>query len=137
MKPSAGIVGLMSHPMNGAWKSIRSHSSKHQEQRQRRSTRILDGVEEVRRSAPQERNVILNRFREAKVTTSERQKSMAEVARNALYGGAQGVAAEVDQKGETARHGNSDWHEAAVEEGVHPNARRLLSGRSSQSRTSR
>ncbi|KAK0441415.1 UDP-Glycosyltransferase/glycogen phosphorylase [Armillaria borealis] len=137
MKPSAGIVGLMSHPMNGAWKSIRSHSSKHQEERQRRSTRILDGVEEVRRSTPQERNVILNRFREAKVTTSERQKSMAEAARSALYGDAQGVAAEVDQKGETARRGNSDWHEAVVEEEVHPNGKRVLSGKSSQTGASR
>ncbi|PBK62940.1 UDP-Glycosyltransferase/glycogen phosphorylase [Armillaria solidipes] len=136
MKPSAGIVGLMSHPMNGAWKSIRSHSSKHQEERQRRSTRILYGVEEVRRSTPQERNVILNRFREAKVTTSERQKSMAEAARSAPYGDAQGVAAEVDQKGETARRGDSDWREAAVEE-VHPNAKRLLSGQSSQTDASR
>ncbi|PBK83146.1 glycosyltransferase family 1 protein [Armillaria gallica] len=132
MKPSAGIVGLMSHPMNGAWKSIRSHSSKHQEERQRRSTRILDGVEEARRSTPQERNVILNRFREAKATTSERQKSMAEAARTALCGDAQGVTAEVDQKGETVRRGDSD----AVEE-VHPNAKRLLSGQSSQTGASR
>ncbi len=133
MKPSAGIVGLMSHPMNGAWKSFRSHSSKHQEERQRRSTRILDGVEEARRSTLQERNVILNRFREAKATTSERQKSMAEAARTALWGDAQGVTAEVDQKGETVRRGDSD----AVEEEVHPNAKRLLSGQSSQTGASR
>ncbi|KAK0185951.1 glycosyltransferase family 1 protein [Armillaria mellea] len=137
MKPSAGIVGLMSHPMNGAWQSIRSHTKKRQEERQRRSTRILDGVEEVRRSTPQERNMILNRFREAKVTTSERQKSMGEAARSAQYGDAQEVAAEVDRKGKTARRGNSEWHEAVVEEEVHLNAKRLLSERSSQIGASR
>jgi hypothetical protein len=81
--------------------------------------------------------MILKRFREAKVTTSERQKSMGEAARNAQYGDAQEVAAGVDRKGKTARRGNSEWHEAADEEEVHLNAKRLLSERSSQTGASR
>ncbi len=58
MKPAAGIVGLIAHPMNGAWKSIRSDSSRKQEEHQR-STRISDGVEEVKRSTSEERKLYI------------------------------------------------------------------------------
>ncbi|KAK0227822.1 UDP-Glycosyltransferase/glycogen phosphorylase [Armillaria fumosa] len=116
MKPAAGIVGLVAHPMNGAWKSIRSDSSKKQEERQR-STRISDGVEEVKRSTSEERNFILRRFREAKATTSGRQKAMSEAARSVLYGDVEEDAAlEFDPSMETTGHGNSNSCEADTQD---------------------
>ncbi len=116
MKPAAGIVGLVAHPMNGAWKGIRSDSSKKQEEHQR-STRISEGVEEAKRSTSEERNFILRRFREAKATTSERQKAMSEAARSVLYESVEGDAGlEFDPSVETSGQGDSDWCEADAQD---------------------
>ncbi|PBK62939.1 glycosyltransferase family 1 protein [Armillaria solidipes] len=116
MKPAAGIVGLVAHPLNGAWKNIRSDSSRKQEEHQR-STRISDGVEEVKRSTSEERNFILRRFREAKATTSERQKAMSEAARSVLYEDAEEDAAlEFDPGVETSGQSDSDWCEADAQD---------------------
>ncbi|KAK0185950.1 UDP-Glycosyltransferase/glycogen phosphorylase [Armillaria mellea] len=116
MKPAAGIVGLVAHPINGAWKSIRSDSSKKQEERQR-STRISDGVEDVKQSTSEGRNFIIRRFREAKATTSERQKAMSEAARRVLYGDVEEDAdLEFDPSMKTTGQGDSDWYEADAQD---------------------
>ncbi|KAK0210173.1 UDP-Glycosyltransferase/glycogen phosphorylase [Desarmillaria ectypa] len=130
MKPAAGICGLMSHPMNGAWKSIHSHSRKQQEECQR-STRISDGVEEVKPSTSEERKMILKRFQEAKGTTSERQKAMAKAARSATYGDVEGdVAVTVDPTMETMSRADLERHKNAQD------AKRTLSEQSSYTEAS-
>ncbi|KAK0458622.1 UDP-Glycosyltransferase/glycogen phosphorylase [Desarmillaria tabescens] len=120
MKPAAGIVGLFAHPMNGAWESIRSDFRAKQEEHQR-STRMSDGAEEVKRSTPEERNVILRRFHEAKATVLERQKAMSEAARSMLYEDVEEDATvEADPSVETTSRGDSDRCEADAQD-----ARRL------------
>ncbi|KAF8894838.1 glycosyltransferase family 1 protein [Infundibulicybe gibba] len=63
MRPAAGIVGLIAHPVRGVWKS---------EQLQRQ-TRVS------------ERDEILRRFREAKTGTVSRQAEYRKVAEKAMY----------------------------------------------------
>ncbi|THU98408.1 glycosyltransferase family 1 protein [Dendrothele bispora CBS 962.96] len=83
MRPAAGIVGLFTHPIQGAWKSVQSSTGKQQEQ-QYHKTRVLDGVEAVRKSSSWERQEILRLFKEAKGGTDERKLKMKELTERAL-----------------------------------------------------
>ncbi|KAG7453100.1 uncharacterized protein BT62DRAFT_46609 [Guyanagaster necrorhizus] len=107
IKPSAGALGIVTLPICGAYKSIRPGLGQKQEKR-RRSSRMSEGFEEVRRSTLEEQMVIIKRFREAKATTSERRKAMSKAARGVVY---EDVEEQVDPR--VGRRGDEDWHEAS------------------------
>ncbi|KAK0458621.1 glycosyltransferase family 1 protein [Desarmillaria tabescens] len=117
-KTGAGGLGLVTHPINGALKGIRSDFSKEPEERQR-TTRMEDGVKEVRQSTSVERNLILRRFREAKATASERKNTILKAVRNMLHGDfEEDMVVEAGPSVQrTGRH-DSDWHKAAVRGGA-------------------
>jgi len=83
MRPAAGIVGLFTYPIQGAWKSAQSSTGKKQEEQYYR-TRVSDGVEAVRNSSNWERQEILRLFKEAKPGTEERKRKLKELAERAL-----------------------------------------------------
>jgi len=86
MRPAAGVVGMVASPMQGAWKSIQRVLVQRQEQKQHlRNTRISDGVEAVKNSSKVERALILEKFREAKRDTGERQKKYRDFAEKVMY----------------------------------------------------
>ncbi|KAH7928152.1 glycosyltransferase family 1 protein [Leucogyrophana mollusca] len=79
MRPAAGAVGLVAHPAQGAWKSIRKLWQREPQQVQR-NTRISDGIHAVKESTPAERAAILEAFEKAKTLTGARQKEYAKKA---------------------------------------------------------
>lgn len=83
MRPAAGIVGLITHPINGAWKSVQSNFGREQEQQQR-STRIRDGMEAFTAHSATQRSDIIKKFKELKPETKARQKHYAEMAEQEL-----------------------------------------------------
>jgi sterol 3beta-glucosyltransferase len=83
MRPAAGVIGLVAHPLQGAWKGVQKTWAKDQEQAQR-STRISDGVEDVKGSTKEERKMIMERWVELKKTTRQRQKKYREEAEKVL-----------------------------------------------------
>lgn len=85
MKPAAGIVGLVSKPLEGLWKAAQTPMARSQEA-QLRGTRVSDGTAAVQRSTHTQRSEILRKFKEAKLVTKERQKQYREMAEKAMYG---------------------------------------------------
>jgi len=85
MKPAAGILGLVVHPTQGAWKSMQKTWAKEQEQHQR-NVRLSDGAFEVKCSNALDRNAILEKFETAKMTTNVRQKTYKGLAEKEMYG---------------------------------------------------
>jgi len=79
MRPAAGILGLVTYPVQGAWMEARSAMGKSQE-RQQVDTRVLDGKEDVRNSTRYQREEILRNFKEAKKGTKQRHENYKAVA---------------------------------------------------------
>jgi sterol 3beta-glucosyltransferase len=86
MRPAAGVIGVVAHPIQGAWKGLQKTWAKNQEQSQR-VTRISDGVEDVKNSTKVDRERILERWTELKKTTKKRQKECKEEAEKVMYDG--------------------------------------------------
>jgi sterol 3beta-glucosyltransferase len=85
MKPAAGVVGLVAHPAQGAWKSMQKLWAQEQEQYQRK-IRVSDGVRDVNSSTRLDREAILEKFKAAKLTTKDRQTSYKNMAEKEMYG---------------------------------------------------
>jgi hypothetical protein len=83
MRPAAGILGLISHPLHGAWEEAK-YTFQGKEVVTLRSTRISDGVEAVLRSSSEQRAEILMKFEEAKSHTPERRKAYHDMAKQLL-----------------------------------------------------
>ena len=83
MRPAAGIIGLVSHPIHGAWEEAR-FMFQGKEVHTLRHTRISDGIEAVRRSTSEQRMEILTKFEELKSQTSERQKAYHDIVKQML-----------------------------------------------------
>lgn len=90
MKPAAGIVGVVAHPLKGAKMSIEAVTKR---RKNLPSNRLEDGLEAVRvvRGEPQEANTIVGRFENMKATTRERQKNYARMAEEAMQEAGQPV----------------------------------------------
>lgn len=85
MRPAAGMVGALAHPAQGAWKSLQKSWAQEQEQYQRQ-TRIADGVGAVQGGSRLDRDGIVEKFRQAKATTNDRQKAYKDIAEKEMYG---------------------------------------------------
>ena len=83
MLPSAGMFGIVKHPMKGAIKSVQNLMFKGTEGVQWR-TRVSDGVLAVKNSTEMERMSILKKFEEAKPGIKERQERLAKEAEEAI-----------------------------------------------------
>ncbi|KAF9464545.1 glycosyltransferase family 1 protein [Collybia nuda] len=83
MRPAAGIVGVLVHPFQGAWKSMQSPIGRRQEQ-QERITRISDGIEAVRNSTESQKSEIIKKFNYAKPSTKERQRKYKDLAEKVM-----------------------------------------------------
>jgi sterol 3beta-glucosyltransferase len=83
MRPAAGIVGVVAHPVYGLWQSTRRIFSQPETQPQR-STRVSDGVEAVRNSTKAEQIAILRKFEQAKSNAADRRKAYEEMAERLL-----------------------------------------------------
>lgn len=88
MRPAAGIVGVLVHPFQGAWKGMQSPIGRRQEQ-QERITRISDGIEAVRNSTESQRSGIIRKFNSAKPGTKERQRKYKDLAEKVMLEGAE------------------------------------------------
>lgn len=88
MRPAAGIVGVLVHPFQGAWKGMQSPIGRRQEQ-QERITRISDGIEAVRNSTESQRSGIIKKFNSAKPGTKERQRKYKDLAEKVMLEGAE------------------------------------------------
>lgn len=85
VRPAAGVVGVVAHPVQGAWKSMQKLWAKEQEQYQRK-TRVFDGVKDVNSSTRLDQEAILENFKAAKLTTQDRQASYKNMAEIEMYG---------------------------------------------------
>ncbi|GLB35572.1 putative glycosyltransferase family 1 protein [Lyophyllum shimeji] len=83
MRPAAGIVGVVVHPLRGAWKSLQTATGQKQEH-QIRITRISDGREAVRNSTAAQRAEITRKFKEAQQSTEARRRQYREIAEKVL-----------------------------------------------------
>ena len=85
MRPAAGVLGVVAYPIHGAWKSGQKTWARKQESQQR-STRITDGVEDVRRSSLEEQGRVVAKFKA--MTTpgilKQRRKGFTDAARTAM-----------------------------------------------------
>ncbi|KAG7086366.1 hypothetical protein E1B28_002326 [Marasmius oreades] len=85
LRPAAGIVGVVKHPMKGAVKSVQSLFSKDKERVQLR-TRVSDGLLVAKAGSSSQKQGILRRFEEAKAGTKERQERLAKMAEKVIRG---------------------------------------------------
>ncbi|RDB19239.1 Sterol 3-beta-glucosyltransferase UGT80A2 [Hypsizygus marmoreus] len=92
IRPAAGIVGVISHPIQGAWRSLQSTVGQKQEH-QIRLTRINDGLEAVKASTGTQRSEIIRKFKEAKLDIQSRKAKYKEAAEKVLR-----EDAEIDSK---------------------------------------
>ncbi|EPQ50594.1 UDP-Glycosyltransferase/glycogen phosphorylase [Gloeophyllum trabeum ATCC 11539] len=83
MRPAAGALGLVTHPLNGAWKSLQGSWARKQD-KQQETTRMAQGLAAVRSCSIEQRRHILGRFVEARKTTAERRKKYEAEARETL-----------------------------------------------------
>ena len=79
MKPLAGMLGFVSLPLQGAWRSIESPRSQQQE-RQQRCLRIEEGEEAARHLSVSERQELVYRYYVLKRDTHVRQQRLAALA---------------------------------------------------------
>jgi sterol 3beta-glucosyltransferase len=85
MRPAAGAIGLVAHPLQGAWRSLQKNWATELKQ-SGRSTRIRDGEEDVKNSSKEQRHQILDAFEAVKKTVGERKKKYKEEAETVMYG---------------------------------------------------
>ena len=62
MRPAAGIVGMIAHPFEGAWKSVQKPWAKKQESQQL-ATRVERGQRTLKESTEEERRGVMATFR--------------------------------------------------------------------------
>ncbi|KAL0059449.1 hypothetical protein AAF712_013793 [Marasmius tenuissimus] len=84
IRPAAGIVGVIKHPMKGAIKSFQSQFQKDKENVQYQ-TRVADGRLAVKEASARDKEMIRKNFEEAKPGTKERQGRYAKLATKVLY----------------------------------------------------
>ncbi|QRW00852.1 glycosyltransferase family 1 protein [Ceratobasidium sp. AG-Ba] len=85
MRPAAGIVGMIAHPIEGAWKSVQKPWAKKQESQQL-ATRVKAGQLAFEASTDNERKVAIETFKRLtkREATTERRKTMEAEAQEAL-----------------------------------------------------
>lgn len=85
MRPAAGVLGVVAYPIHGAWKSGQKTWACKQESRQR-STRVTDGIEDVRKSSMEERGRVVTKFKAitAPNLLKKRRKDFTDAARTAM-----------------------------------------------------
>jgi sterol 3beta-glucosyltransferase len=109
MRPAAGIMGLIYHPIHGAYKSAQSSlgplsllatSQQIQAQRSIHGTRVRQGKEEVRKSTKEQRDEVVRVFRELsqKEKVEERRKELQKRAEEVLKEVAKAKAAEEEEQ---------------------------------------
>lgn len=101
MKPAAGIVGLVAHPLNGAKQSLITATKRRKDLP---SNRLADGREAVSSTKGKQQgpDSILSRFEEMKATTRERQKEYARMAEEAMEEAGQPVTMGVRRSSSTS-----------------------------------
>lgn len=82
-RPAAGIVGLISHPLQGAFAGVAKHFAKKPVQVQY-ETRVNDGLEDVQNSSEAQRCQIVQAFKVACSTEHGRQSHYAQEAQEIL-----------------------------------------------------
>ncbi|KAG5642001.1 hypothetical protein DXG03_003801 [Asterophora parasitica] len=102
VRPAAGIVGVVAHPFQGAWKSLQTATGRKQES-QIRSTRLRDGREAVKTSSPAQRADIVKKFRDAQTGTEARKAKYREIVEKVIW-----EDAEAERKAGTTNEGYSD-----------------------------
>lgn len=85
MRPAAGIMGMISHPIEGAWKSVQKPWAKKQDSQQL-ATRVKGGQLSFAASTDGERRAVIEAFKHLakKDATTERRKTIEAEAREAL-----------------------------------------------------
>ncbi|KAG8746143.1 hypothetical protein FRC10_006009 [Ceratobasidium sp. 414] len=85
LRPAAGIIGMIAHPIEGAWKSAQSPWAKKQDSQQP-ATRIKRGQLALAASTDEERRVVIDTFKRLaqQGATAERRKTTEAEAREAL-----------------------------------------------------
>ena len=84
MKPAAGILGVITHPAQGAWKTMQKSWAREQEQYNRK-TRMFEGVTAVQGGSKLDHDEIIERFRNAKPATKDRKKKYKDMAEKEMY----------------------------------------------------
>jgi len=83
MRPAAGIVGVVAHPFQGAWRSLQTTTGQRQEH-QFRVTRISDGREDVKNSSAAQRAEIFRKFKDAQRGKEQREKKYQEIVEKVM-----------------------------------------------------
>lgn len=85
MRPAAGIVGMLAHPFEGAWKSVQKPWAKKQESQQL-ATRVERGQRVLKESTEQERRAVIEKFRRltTRQATADRKKTLDAEAKDML-----------------------------------------------------
>lgn len=85
MRPAAGIMGMLAHPIEGAWKSVQKPWAKKQDSQQL-ATRVEAGQRAVKESTEQERRAVIETFKRmtTKNATAERRKTLDAEAKDML-----------------------------------------------------
>jgi hypothetical protein len=78
------VIGVIAHPVQGAWKGMQKKWAKNQEQSQR-TTRISDGVEEFKNSTMEDKERIMAMWVAMKKTKKQRRKKYREEAEKVMY----------------------------------------------------
>ena len=85
MRPLAGLTGLVAHPLQGIWASIRLDAAQ-KNAKIRRIARIQQGRDEVAASTPEERWLVLKAFNVSMSTLYRRREFYKKEKRNAEKG---------------------------------------------------
>lgn len=73
MKPTAGVLAVMTYPAEGAWKTLQKACAKKQEDHQHK-IRILDGISAFQSASKLEKSAIIAKFQAVKAATNDRKK---------------------------------------------------------------
>ncbi|KAH8114206.1 glycosyltransferase family 1 protein [Phellopilus nigrolimitatus] len=83
VRPAAGIVGVVAHPLYGVWTSAAKHFTKRPIQIQR-ATRISDGLQDVQNSTEAQRLHVLAAFKKARESERKRKEDYKQAAKKVL-----------------------------------------------------
>jgi sterol 3beta-glucosyltransferase len=83
IRPAAGVLGVIAYPIEGAWKTMQCAWDLMEDQ-QLRATRVSDGLEEVRKSALEEREAVLDKLGVMKMDTEKRHEQWKAQVENAM-----------------------------------------------------
>ncbi|KZO92404.1 glycosyltransferase family 1 protein [Calocera viscosa TUFC12733] len=106
LRPAAGIVGMIAHPMAGAWAQVQTSIGKRTDSSRIR-TRQQEGQTAVKESKDSERRAVLARFAELKKDTETRRRALLEEGEKMLKDGGLGVegAPSADTEEQTSDEG--------------------------------